>query len=153
MGGIEDWTSLDTVEGDSAAVIGGGPGDHFTIPKGMSGLWRFAGVGGSTITAPVTVQLMWSFNSTFSSTAAVFPAMTTTPDAWTYQWCMGSMATYGSGYSVEPAGVVVDRFSSGDKIRFYTVARVHAGSTVVLNHGAGLGGKARMWCQFLGTTV
>lgn len=150
IGGIDDWTSLDTIEGEASVNAGGGPGVAFTIPKGMSGLWRFVAVGGSTISAAATVQVMWSYNSTQTSTG--FTAHSTDPAAWTYQWCMGSMGLF-SGTHVDPSGLMIDRFSSGDKLRFYTVARLPTGSTYNLTHGSGLGIFARVWAQFLGTTV
>lgn len=151
IGGIDDWTSLDTIEGDAVtSPAGGGPGVAFTIPKGMSGLWRFTGVGGSTSSTDCTVQLMWSHNSTQTSTG--FEAMTTAPANWTYQWCMGSMASY-QCTNIAPAGLVIDRFSSGDKVRFYTVARMPSGSTTTITHGDRSGIFARLWAQFLGTTA
>lgn len=149
IGGIDDWTALDTVEGDSSITAGGGPGEAFTIPKGMSGLWRFSVCGGSDISTSGTIQTMWSYNSTQTSTG--MPAMTTSPSAWTYQWCAASMGAVGAAH-VEPAGLIVDRFSSGDQIRFYTVARLPSGSTVSVSHDDFFGIHARVWAQFLGTT-
>lgn len=153
MGGIEDWTSLDTIEADSSVPAYGGPGEAFTVPKAMSGLWRFSVVGGATISGPCTLAVMWSFNSTQDESDYYSAFETTTsPSAWTYQWCAGSMATYNTGLQVEPSGIVLDRFSSGDTLRFYTVARLPA-STFNVTHSAGLGQRARLWAQFLGTTV
>lgn len=151
LGGQEDWTSLDTVEDSGGGPYGGGPGPAFTIPKGYSGLWRFTVTGGSTLSLAGCVQTMWSLNSTQTSTG--FPASSTTETAWTYQWCVASACIYPDGYLIEPQGVVVDRFSSGDELRFYTVARYPSGSTVSPNHGGGAGHLARVWAQFLGTTV
>ena len=151
LGGQEDHTTLDTVAAQTVHPFGGGPGEQFTVPRGMTGLWRFVVAGGSTTSANCTVQVMWQVDAVTGSTS--HPAGSSSPAAWTYQWCVAASPIYPNGYDIEPSGVIVDRFSSGDKVSFYTVAVLPSGSTVSLTHGAKNGYKARVWACFLGTTV
>lgn len=148
VGGLEDWTALDTIqdEGNPGPAPGGGPGPVFTIPKGYSGIWAGRFVAGTTMATYGNMRLMWSLNSTQYSTGYPTPSTAEYND-WSYRWCVASGITYPSGDFGIPGGII-EKFTSGDKIRVYTICFATAG-----NHGSLNGTQSRAYFHFLGTTA
>lgn len=137
--GLNGYASVGTIAGSSY--------DHdFTIPKGYSGVWRFVVIT-ETAGGPSQHNLMWLLNTTANSTGYPAIGVTSTAETLSYQWSYLWGLSNGTNTSgVRHAqGVLTERFTSGDTVRFYVAARPNA-----LNIAAQTG---RFYAQFLGSTA
>jgi hypothetical protein len=138
--GLNGYNSIGTIAGDKEY-------HDFTVPKGYSGIWRFVPIV-SSYTGPSQHNLMWTLNSTLPSTgfpvSGVYSSQETMSYQWSYLWCLSNMTNTSGTRNVQ--GVLTERFSSGDTIRFYVAARRNALALAIAGFG-------RFYAQFLGTTA